>query len=374
MEKQRPLSDVANTLGIMDRLSERCLKEAGRDGRFEARKSEYHFIESIQDAVARHDVHYDSDNNIGSSLPHLFTQWRLRPQDTPLSSAQEPITFGCLKCVFQGSRPQHVSGRPDILPFRDAEALRHVFTSLQLPTAYLQIADGSPALAKSHITYNHERLPCMYEIVVHCVAKQGDWAMALSHKPATKCSSLFWSVDKPIDSELLLEDLTLFREYAFHPMLTPCIMFAATLRAGVERRHSIKKKLGILEDAIRTINLRGPQAADRHYHKTPYPSKPLPSIESLFELLNSCRGEQASREGRYEFWRSYHEAINEGFEYAEQALTYVPQETFSKAQSELKQWNSLVWRKLESLRARDIDHITRVNNISDRVCANTVYG
>lgn len=293
--------------------------------------------------------------------------WTQQPPDEPIFQKDMRTRLGCLRCVFQRSRHQHVSGRPDILPFKDASSARHIFQTLAMPSVYFQIADGVPALVHANITSTDNHQPAGFQLVAHCVTKYGDWAMALSHNPTMRNTAVFWSVDKCIDSELLMADLKSLQDHAFHPMLLPCIMFAAMLRSGVERRLSIKEKLKTLEDNVRVMNRTASQLA--HTELEVYPSSPLqlPGIEALFELLSTCRREQASREGRYEFWRSYHTALEDGFAYANEAMTYVPHAVFHKTHSELKQWTALSWCRFESLKARDIDHMARVDNVSDMV-------
>lgn len=191
--------------------------------------------------------------------------------------------------------------------------------------------------------------------------------MALSHSPTSRCTSVFWSVDERIDSDLLLAEVGAFQDFAFHPMLVPCVMFAATLEIGIKRRHSIKQKLRVLESGTHRLIQQGAQSSINDHRGYGRLHEASASIETLFELLGSCRREQASREGRYHFWSSYHDVLVEGFKYAEQALTYVPPDLFIKAHLGLQQWTAITWRKFESLKARDVDHVARVDNVSDMV-------
>jgi hypothetical protein len=88
------------------------------------------------------------------------------------------------------------------------------------------------------------------------------------------------------------------------------------------------------------------------------------STEYLLVLLQSCREVQASREGRYHFWNNYHSALQEGLKFVADGSRDVQVTT---AGIELKHWSNMIWAKLQSLQARDKDHIERVNIASEMV-------
>lgn len=204
------------------------------------------------------------------------------------------------------------------------------------------------------------------ELIAHCLSKQGDWAIALSHDAKCKVTSVFWSLDEKIDSSLLVDDLQEFRAYASHPMLIPCIMLAASLRMGEQRRQSIKHRLQRLETTIQQISEKEAVSYEESAHPQDTYEQPQ-SLESLFQVLHSCRKDQSSRKGRYGFWRSYVDAIETGFAYMEESGmtdTYV-----LEAHEELKRWVAVNDNKLESLMVRDEDHVYRIDNVSHMVRA-----
>ena len=267
--------------------------------------------------------------------------------------------------------PQHVSGRPDSLPFKNLRAVRNVFKSLDLPLSYFQIADGSLTTAQSYTIYDQVGQPVSYELIAHCLTKQGNWAMALSHNASSWLTSVFWAVDDRVDSKMLTEHLYAFQECAFHPVLIPCIMFAAAFQMTLQRRHSIKDKLQRLESAIKRIDGRTTASTNSYSHQY-QDEEAARELEHLFELLHSCRSEQASRKGRYDFWQSYYGAIEEGMKYAETILAVSPSEERFKAHSDLRRWTTMTWQRVKSLEARDKDHVNRVDNASYLVCINSI--
>lgn len=112
-----------------------------------------------------------------------------------------------LRVLLHRQRPLHTSGEPDALPFRDAASFRKIFTIMDLPASYLQIADGSIAAAHARISHDVSRRPNSFEMNVYCVTKQGEWSFALSHRASTMDTSILCSLDKRTDATPLLHDL-----------------------------------------------------------------------------------------------------------------------------------------------------------------------
>jgi hypothetical protein len=270
-----------------------------------------------------------------------------------------------MNCVFQCTRPPHISGRPDYLPFASKSETQAVFDTLRLPPSYLQIASGTAGSAQAHILPNHEQHRQL-EFIAHCLSKQGDWAIALSHDAAKRVTSVFWSVDEEIDSISLLDDFRDFQTYASHPMLVPCIMFAANLRMSEQRRHNIKITLQKLESIIQHISQKEASSYDRNAEAYDHYEQPQ-SLETYFQMLHRCRKDQSSRKGRYRFWRDFVGAVAEGFKYVEDLMMDSPDECLLEAHNELKRWAAVNDKKLESLMSRDEDHVHRVDNVSHMV-------
>ncbi len=194
--------------------------------------------------------------------------------------------------------------------------------------------------------------------------------MALSHQSKDNSTSAFWSVDRRIDSATLKEDLSALQSYAFHPVLIPCIMLAATLRMAIQRRHSIKERLDWIEKKVARISeeLAASSKSDQPDREDEGTEN---NAEELFGLLNSCKKDQESRKGQYEFWNSFNEAIEEGFTYARNVLELTSNEEHHRAHSDLHKWRSLTWQRIRSIMARDEDHNNRVDNVSYTVSANS---
>lgn len=322
----------------------------------------------MQNIEASYDI-YEDDSWIDSGSQYIDSRKAVAEKTSPRSPADHTFKErSCLRCILQRSRPSHTSGRPDPLPFRNAETTRNVFRRLRLPTSYFQVADGSPATVYSYTTCTSSGDATKYELVAHVLTKQGDWAMALAHDLGDDSTSVFWSVDSRIDSATLKEDLFALQECAIHPMLIPCIMLAATLRMAIQRRHSIKGRLDWIEKRVARMSEIMAISSERAKDEGDDPAD-SPSSGELFELLNSCKKDQESRKGQYEFWNSFNEAIEEGFKYAHIMLSSKPSERHFKAHRELKKWKSLTWQRIRSIMARDGDHNNRVDNVSYAVCS-----
>ena len=362
----------------MEHLKDRFLDQAQQQGRFSRQKSQFYItairdvlpanskpcvLSRIADFCQGHATTATSENepNIQAST---FDDWRAAFADGWNNRSSDQ---SILNCIFQPSRPPHVSGQPDALPFQDLAELRSVFDTLKLPSSYFQIASGSVGSAQSHTTYDSGDRPYRHEMIGHCVSRQGDWALALSHDASKRVTSVFWSVEKSIDSKALLDDFHAFQRYSSHPMLIPCIMFASSLRTSEERRRSIKDRLVKLEGTIAQISVKEAHAFDhdmRSYGRSEHPQ----SLETLLQILHSCRKDQSSRKGRYKFWRSVVDSIEEGFKYIEAIIAESPDIHLLEAHRELRRWVSVNEKKLDSLMARDEDHVDRVENVSHMVC------
>lgn len=300
----------------------------------------------------------------GNVQPPAFDGWKTRVSGGWLDTSDAQSV---LNCIFQPTRHEHVSGRPDILPFENLTELQLVFDTLKLPSSYFQIASGSVSTTHSHTFVDSPSRPCRYEMIAHLVSRQGDKASALSHDASKQVTSVFWSVDKKIDTKSLLDDFHTFQVYASHPMLIPCIMFASSLRTSEECQRTVKVRLTELESTITRISVKETQAVEHDLLSHHHHPKHSESLESLLQTLHGCRKEQSSRKGRYKFWQSVIISIDEGFKYVEALLVDMPDAHLLEAHLELMRWVSINKTKLEGLMARDEDHVYRVENVSHMV-------
>lgn len=289
-----------------------------------------------------------------------------------------------LNCIFQPTRSPHVSSIPDPLPFANKSETQTIFATLRLPSSYFQIAHGTAGSAQAHITRCQHQHPAQqpspdsYEFIAHYNTRLGDWALALSHDVARRATSVFWSVDEKLDPAALLEDFEDFKQYALHPLLIPVIMFAANLRVNEGRQRSIKARVQGLEGSIRRVVQREASSSPSSSSSSPSPfdqdakafgeeQAQFQNLEAWFRVLHSCRTDQASRKRRYRFWRGFVESLEEGFKYVEELMALSPDAHLLEAQRELRRWVDVNSQKLEGLKARDEDHVDRVENVSHMV-------
>ncbi|OQO10567.1 hypothetical protein B0A48_03865 [Cryoendolithus antarcticus] len=342
----------------MNHLRTRALTLAEREKRFQTQPSELHQIVTFKDGAASHkQVSVDLSGSPELHIPTTSTSPDQRIPDSNEISSR-------LRCVFQRKRPAHIRGRADCLPFQGVRETEHLFDSLKLPSTYFQISDGLAGSAQAQIHYGSSAVPSSFDLITHCVSKQGDWAIALSHSAITHETTAFWSVDSRFDADELIEDLAAFKHCAAHPLLVPCIMFAANLRMSEKRRQSIKERLHRLEHSISEL-ARVDALSDTKDLTHTREDADSQRLETLYEVLHSCRKDQASREGRYGFWRECNGALDEGFKYVDLLMLQAPTVPLRVAHDELLQWKNVAYHKLESLMARDKDHVNRVNTVSD---------
>nr|OQO23012.1 hypothetical protein B0A51_09181 [Rachicladosporium sp. CCFEE 5018] len=342
----------------MDHLRTRALTLAEREKRFQTQPSELHQITISEDGAASHEqVGVDL-----SRLPELHIPTIPPPIDQRIPDSNEISSR--LRCVFQRKRPAHIRGRADSLPFQGVRETEHLFDGLKLPSTYFQISDGLAGSAQAQIHYSSSAVPSSFDLITHCVSKQGDWAIALSHSAVTHETTAFWSVDSRFDADELIEDLAAFKHCAAHPLMVPCIMFAANLRMSEKRRQSIKERLHRLEHSISEL-ARVDALSDANDFTRTREDAGSQRLETLYEVLHSCRKDQASREGRYGFWRECSAALDEGLKYVDLLMLHDHTLPLRNAHDELLQWKNVAYHKFESLMARDKDYVNRVNTVSD---------
>ncbi|EGP90488.1 uncharacterized protein MYCGRDRAFT_90811 [Zymoseptoria tritici IPO323] len=319
----------------MERLQHRTLLQAAQEGRFAAQDSELHIFHSDTDLKSSHEEVHQSACEEKDHLPPTFT--------SGLNGCNGPGSR--LRLLLQRSRPPHTSGKPDSLPFASAASLNTIFETLNLPGSYLQIADGFLSTAQAHITNDAKRDAIAFQLIVYCTMKQGDWSLALSHRASTMDTAVFCSLDQKLNGQHLVDDLQSLQQYSFHPMVIPCIMFETVLNMGIERRNSIKSRLQTLEH---TMTQMSREATSESLVDVGSESDQQDSWIQLSDLLASCRRDQL------------------GLKYTHEILlsAAVPNDAQSEVHAELRQWVDLTWQKLNSLMARDKDHINRVENVS----------
>lgn len=311
-----------------------------------------------------------------------------------------------LRCLLQRTRPTHSSGRPDSIPFQNVWDAENVFGRLDLPPSYFQIADGSVAAMQSVVIRDSYGRAVRLELIAYYLTNQGDWSMALSHNADQHLTNAFWSFDQSIDQQAPPKNFALLQHLACHPMLIPCIMLSMSLELALQRRRSLKGRLRTLEKGIgrlrsspvvdsratpsRTMSGFSITTSEKPACKTT-PEELLAvgsddAITPLFDLLHSCQRDQASRKGRYSAWQDHFDSIKVGFEYVVEILgdtTARPgqngsggesgdsegeyRENLRHAHGQLELWTTIVWRKLESLRARDQDHTDNVDRLAGAV-------
>ena len=84
--------------------------------------------------------------------------------------------------------------------------------------------------------------------------------------------------------------------------------------------------------------------------------------------LNTCKKQQASRDGRHQFWRQFRKALYDGFEAADRVASPELTSAFGKAHWELNHWTSLDVSLFESLEGRDVNYRQRIQTQLGVVC------
>lgn len=334
--------------------------------RFEGQRTECHVLETACEPTSGVVcTHIESDLDL-----ETLASTRGRRHATAEPSTQS-LELGTLVCLLQDERCAHKPDRSDKLPFPSGEAAQRVFESFGLPMAYFRVVHATVAVAHAAAIPGRKGLPEKFEFVANCISWHADWGFALSHLAASNTTSIFWSLGSSADPEFLMDDLLSKKHLSHHPMLVPCIMFSHMFELAVERRADIKRKLARLEGNVWWLSTNGVSKSDQRNddRETDYQSiTDSEHIESLSETLNACRSEQGSREGRYHSWESYYRCLEEGFAYWERINSTQENQQSIDAHIELQSFAELTWAQMQSLKARDVDEVTRVSEASEMVC------
>lgn len=335
--------------------------------RFQGQRTECHVLETAFVPTAGVScIHTASEVDLDT-----LTSTRGRQHTTYPPPAQSQ-KLGTLVCLFQNERSTHKSGLNDELPFPNGKAALQLFKSLDLPMSYFRVAHSSVAVAHAAVTLGQRNRPRRFEFITKCISKFADWAFALSHDAASGTTSVFWGVGRAAGPEALLLDLLSKKRLSHHPMLVPCIMFSHMFELAMQRRAETKRKLKRLEHDVSWLSTTG---VSKNHPKDGRGDDDFQQItdseqiESLSETLNACRSEQASREGRYHSWQSYYDCLEKGFGYWQSIISDQDNEFLTDAHTELSSCAALTWAQMQSLKARDVDEVTRVSEISEMVRA-----
>lgn len=84
--------------------------------------------------------------------------------------------------------------------------------------------------------------------------------------------------------------------------------------------------------------------------------------------LNTCKKQQASRDGRHQFWRQFSKVLYAAFDAVDRIASPQLRSTLIHAQQELNHWVSLDVAFFESLEGRDVNYRERIKTQLGVVC------
>lgn len=287
---------------------------------------------------------------------------------------------------MQLNRPDHVVGEPNKLPWKDRETYYEVQTALKLPWFYVPVMDHSSGIAEvfvspktstgqgplgKSIQATSELLltKCRIEFVAQNTNYNYDsWSLALSHSydPGKKINMTtgFFCADDKLNPASIIEHLKESKTLVIHPMLLPAIMFQKLLKSSVTHRDKLRKDIQRMEEKLRYVKGRKDHKPDNPTAEIDAESEEKlydPSyLRYLSKALNTCKKQQASRDGRQKFWRQFREVILTAIDNLELRLSSDNDAKMLKASLELKHWTSGNGRIFESLEGRDINYRARI--------------
>ena len=191
------------------------------------------------------------------------------------------------------------------------------------------------------------------------------WSLALSYDPEKGVTTGFLSADDHIDVDAIIEQLKASGSLVLHPMLLPAIMFRTLAESNVAHLNELHTRIVDIEKELRHVKAR--KMGNGLIEDQEMRDEEL-DYRSLSRRLNTCKKDQASRDGRHVFWRQFQERLleaaeNTGSQAADGGASQVVKGRKAhvlNADLELKQWVSFNTRIFEFLEGRDVNYGARI--------------
>ncbi len=202
----------------------------------------------------------------------------------------------------------------------------------------------------------------------------------------------------------ILEHLRESASLIHHPMLLPVILFRTLIDSSSQHRsklhkdiYAIEKELGyvsfknqrsscgntllsavsdgvndlsaplcqpntIPQDSKLDIELQNWRNDEGKLRETPE------YFQHMSRRLNTCKKQQASRDGRHQFWKQFRNVLEDSFKALNELVSDEKRRQLARAQLELKHWTELEGALFESLDGRDVNYNARIETQLSVVC------
>ncbi|KAH8780799.1 hypothetical protein BGZ57DRAFT_888392 [Hyaloscypha finlandica] len=125
------------------------------------------------------------------------------------------------------------------------------------------------------------------------------WSLALCYDPRTRIitGNFCAEQEKGINVDAIIDELKHETSPSTHPALLPVIMFERLLQSSFSHYARLHKSMCDLEDELKLAECKGCTTDEDLKHR------------DWSRRLNTLKKEQASRDGRHQFWRHFHREI-----------------------------------------------------------------
>ncbi len=176
---------------------------------------------------------------------------------------------------------------------------------------------------------------------------------------------------KRIDVEAIRQQLIDSKERVLHPMLLPTIMYQSLKVSSESHLNVLHGHIQDFEVLLRHVKTRyDPAAPDEGPVEDQEKRDEALNYQDLSRKLNSCKKDQASRDGRHHFRRQFQthlqqavKGVKESAGSSESATTVVREKSakiLQKTGDELEQWISFNTRIFEFEEGRDVNYRARI--------------
>lgn len=258
------------------------------------------------------------------------------------------------------------------MQWKDLATFHKVSTALNFPPTYVSALYHASGHAESSIfirrgeekeyigtSYPYSRMLFSPNWLSGFLAQNTDynwnpWSLALCYDPQTRITTGIICAEEKrnIDVNAIIEELKHETSPSIHPALLPVIMFERLLQSSFNHYSRLHESMCILEKELGGAECTGCTLDEDLKYR------------DWLRRLNTLKKEQASRDGRHQFWRHFHHEILCLFK-------KVAQKTKSKnlklEQLELENRVRTISAKFESLEGRDANSKARIDAQLDLV-------
>ena len=193
------------------------------------------------------------------------------------------------------------------------------------------------------------------------------WSLMLSYDPTTSVTTGLLSADETkVDIDYILRMFKSSNAGIIHPFLLPSIIYRKVMESSITHFDQLHEEISAIEAKTEITKTRKPREGlveDQHVRDEE------DDTSDLSKRLNTVKKDQASRDGRHQFWKQCQQNMSEAMDNVLTTTSDPGRQAIIKtADEDFRIWISMHTRIFEFLETRDINHGARIKAQLDYVC------